>query len=480
MKSLFIKLFCLCLFSVTVQHQLSAIDINGRVLDAGNREAIEAANIVLQTPDSVFIAGTATDQTGEFTFKKIESGDYRLVVSSMGYKNMYVEIQGSNRNIRLDEILLEEDLVMLEGVTVTASATTSRSDKKIIFPSENQLKASTNGVDLLQQLMLPRIQVNPLFGEVKLPGGGEIQYRINGVKTEIQEIKALKPADIIRVEFHDNPGLRYGNAEVVLDYIVYRPETGGSFGLDLSNSPVTEWGNNSINGKINHKKSEFSANYGISHRNFYQTWRDNEEKFTFSDGYELHRKETGEPGHLELRWQYLNGTYSYQDEKNMFSSTFRYYTSYTPHADYKGTLYNVANISDAVYMIDKTSSKFHRPALDLYYQRNMKNDQTLVLNMVGTYNSTDETRFYQESLNNEILTDIHNLVTGDKYSIIGEAIYEKKTGANSVSGGVKHTQAFSDNEYQNGHSYKTEMNQSETFLYGEFKEIGRASCRERV
>ena len=25
--------------------------------------------------------------------------------------------------------------------------------------------------------------------------------------------------NIIRIEYHDNPGLRYGNAEVVLDYI---------------------------------------------------------------------------------------------------------------------------------------------------------------------------------------------------------------------------------------------------------------------
>jgi len=99
----------------------------------------------------------------------------------------------------------------------------------------------------------------------------------------------------------------------------------------------------------------------------------------------------------------------------------------------------------------------------------MKNDQTLVLNVVGTYNSTDESRFYQESLNGDILTDVHNLVKGDKYSIIGEAIYEKKIGANRISGGIKHTQAISDNEYRNGHNYKTEMNQSESYVYGEFK-----------
>ena len=344
----------------------SIIDIKGRILHSQNREAIESANVVLQTPDSVYVTGVATNQTGDFILSKIDEGDYRLVISSIGYKTQYIDIHGYNKNLRFDEILMEEDMVLLDGVTVTASATTSRSDKKIIFPSENQVKASTNGVDILQQLMLPRLQVNPLFNEVKLPGGGEIQYRINGVKVEIQDITALKPADIIRVEFHDNPGLRYGNAEIVLDYIVYRPETGGSFGLDLSESPVTQFGNHNINGKINHKKSEFSVNYGIGHRNFYKTWRDNEEKFTFSDGSELHRKEAGEPGQLKLRWQYLNGTYSYQNDKNMFNASFRYFANNNPHMDYKGTLFNVENISDAVYMIDKASTKFSRPALDLY------------------------------------------------------------------------------------------------------------------
>jgi hypothetical protein len=99
----------------------------------------------------------------------------------------------------------------------------------------------------------------------------------------------------------------------------------------------------------------------------------------------------------------------------------------------------------------------------------MKKDQTLVFNLVGTYNYTDESRFYQESLHDDILTDVNNLVIGKKYSLIGEGIYEKKLGVNRISGGLKHTQSFSDNEYRNGHNYTTEMNQAQTFLYGEFK-----------
>ena len=91
------------------------------------------------------------------------------------------------------------------------------------------MKASGNGMDLLQQMMLPRVQVDLLNNEIKATGNGVVQVRINGVKVEQDEIKALNPSDIIRIEYHDNPGLRYGNADIVLDYIVRRPDTGGSF-----------------------------------------------------------------------------------------------------------------------------------------------------------------------------------------------------------------------------------------------------------
>ena len=88
--------------------------------------------------------------------------------------------------------------------------------------------------------------------EIGVLGGGELQLRINGAKAEVEEIKALQPSDIIRIEYHDNPGLRYGNAEVVLDYIVRRPETGGNFGVDLSQGMNAMWGEYNVFGKVNH------------------------------------------------------------------------------------------------------------------------------------------------------------------------------------------------------------------------------------
>ena len=443
--------------------------IEGNVLHAENREKLEFINVILQTTDSAFIKGTTTDIQGRFLLEDIPSGDYLLAVSGLGYETTTLPATiRANRNV--GEILLNEKAVDLEGVTVAASNMTSSSDRKVVFPTERQVKASTNGVSLLQQLMLPKIQVNPLFNEISLPGGGEVQLRINGVKVELQDIVALIPSDIIKIEYHDNPGLRYGNAEVVLDYIVRRPETGGSFSLSLNDAfKVGMWGNNNFSGRINHKKSEFSVNYYRNHRKFKEMWRDNEELFTFAGGSTLHRKEQGILGLAKMRWEGLTTSYSYQDDKQMLNASFRYHRTNNPNLDYQGVLYNITDPADRVEMIDRTAEKYDLPSLDLYYQRNLPKDQTLVLNVVGTYHKTANDRIYRESRGGTILTDVNNSVEGEKYSIIGEGIYEKKFGQNRLGAGLRHTQAYSDNDYRNGNNYSTEMDQSSTFLYTEFR-----------
>jgi hypothetical protein len=193
-----------------------------------------------------------------------------LVVSTLSCRDgaRPVSTVASNKeSITLPDIFLEEETVDIGEVTVSGSS--RRIDRKLVFPTERQVQASTNGIDLLQKLMLSRLQVNPITRDVSILGGGEVQLRINGVKVEKNDVIALLPSDVIRVEYHDNPGLRYGNAAAVIDYIVRRHETGGNLGVDLQNTfELKKFGNNAVNGRINHKKSEFAVNYSLSPRDF--------------------------------------------------------------------------------------------------------------------------------------------------------------------------------------------------------------------
>lgn len=156
---------------------------------------------------------------------------------------------------------------------------------------------------------------------------------------------------------------------------------------------------------------------------------------------------------------------------NRLVGCYRYFSwCYIINWDYQGVLYNVNDETDMVNMIDRTKNSWTRPSLDLYYQQNLKKKQTLVFNLVGTYNREKSHRIYQESLHNEMLTDINNNVLGDKYSLIGEAIYEKQfSKGNALSFGLKHTQSYSNNEYRNGHNYDTRMNQGNSYIFSEYR-----------
>lgn len=468
MKRIWIIALCM---GCTIQSLIAqGIEIKGTVCNTTN-QPIEFANIVLQTEDSTFVNGVTSNENGEFALKNIDKGNYLLTLSSIGYQSNSITLNGIKDNVNLGRIVLDTIAIALEGVTVTASAQVSQADRKLVFPSERQIKVATNGLNLLQEMMLPRILINTIDNTISLSGGGELQLRINGAKAELEEVKALRPEDIVRIEYHDNPGLRYGNAEVVLDYIVRRPETGGSFGTDLTQGVNAMWGEYNLYGKINHKKSEFGFSYRMGPRDFYGTYRDNEEEFYLADGTYLHRIEKGEPDRLSLLTQNASLNYSLQpSEKSMFSAAFRMFSNRMPHQDYQGILYNADDPTDQVEMQDKSNNNNLIPSLDLYYQHELKNKQTLVVNVVGTYIREKTQRLYQESKDGELLTDIDNYVLGKRYSLIGEVMYEKRfDNGQALSFGINHNQSYSNNEYRNGHLYNTDMNQSNSYLFGEFK-----------
>ena len=77
----------------------------------------------------------ATDNNGSFIFNKVEAGNYRLVLSCVGYNTQYITLNGVKRNTDLGDILLEDASVALEGVIINGSNQINRPDRKLVFPS---------------------------------------------------------------------------------------------------------------------------------------------------------------------------------------------------------------------------------------------------------------------------------------------------------------------------------------------------------
>jgi hypothetical protein len=445
-----------------------SLRIKGQVLSG--KSPVEYANIVLQTADSTFITGGITDELGRFKLENVSSGHYQLNVSSIGYTSKNVNLSPSDHNIDLGVIQIDSSAIALKEVIVKASHIINQADKKIILPTAYQIKASTNGLSLLQQLKLSRLHVDQMRNTITSSAQGDVQLRINGSKVQIQEIRALRPTDIERIEYHEDPSMRYGeNVAVVIDYITKKPTSGGYVGLDTQNSPFSGFGNNGLNVKLNHDKSEFGMYYWGMYRSFGGYWRQNSETFNFADKSSFTRLEEGIPNRFIENHHYSGLYYNYQEGQKWFVNANARFGYDSNNTNCESLLYPINNKQNSVDMLDRSKYKNNSPSVDVYFQRNYSKKRTLVLDVVGTYINSHNQRNYSETKDKEVTTDILSRVKGEKYSVIAEAIYEKGIGKkDKISFGARYNQSYSNNQYLGTITSLTNMKEGRASVYTEY------------
>jgi hypothetical protein len=295
-----------------------------------------------------------------------------------------------------------------------------------------------------------------------------VELRINNVVALKSEVLALPPQSIERIEYIDNPGLRYGDAKAVLNYIIRQRQSGGTLRMDLTNSPVREYGDDLVAAKINYKKSGFGLTLSNSFLNYYHYSRNTSETFYFGS-YKLTRSENGADSRYAslspsavLNYNYVNG------EKTFVNVSLKYTEDRNPHEDFNSRI----TLSDApgqsFGMKDYTSAAVRLPSLDLYVEQALTAKQKLSMNLVATDRYQQTERTYEEANENAPYA-FSSDITSQAYSVIAEGIYENELEQGQFSAGIKHFGKWTDNEYRTSIlPVNSSMRQSETSLYAEF------------
>ncbi len=282
-----------------MEAQAQGTSVRGVIKDGETGLPVEFASVTMMTADSVFISGTTTKKNGGFAvYDTKERGTYMLKISCIGYNTLKTSLKGTGKDVSAGDIYLTAARTELDGITVTASGQTGFSDRKLLYPTSRQVKLSDNGVSLLREMMIPRIEVNSFRNTIATIDGGDVQLRINDAEATIQDIMALQPGEVKRIEYIDSPGMRYGNAEVVLNFIVRRRTSGGNFSSDIMQGVNALWGNYRVSGKVNMRKSELgiSAFSGLSDTGSLRS--NTTETFNLAGGKTLQRIETGIPSKI--------------------------------------------------------------------------------------------------------------------------------------------------------------------------------------
>ena len=460
----------LMMISLLFVHSMTMAEnkISGVLVDNNDSSPLIGATVVLLDEASGSRVGTTTDASGKFELKEVRAGNYVLQCSYVGYDALTIVLRQLDKSTDLGEIRMNASSALLDEVVVKGEKVVQKIDRQLVMPTEAQKKASTNGVSLLQNLQLPNLSVNALNKTITTNYGEAVQLRINGVEVTQAEVLAVRPEEVIRVEYHEQPGLRYGGAGAVIDYIIKKKETGGHLSTDLTNGvSLLGFGDYHVSGKFHRGKSSFTGLMQWSRRDL--EWnRENVETFHYPNNTLINKEMVASPN--KVKYDYITTSFSYlymNGEKSMLNIAFHNDTKDIPNSftDRNSLLIQ----EDKKYAVkDREQSLTHIPSIDVYCQLNLKNDQHLYLDVVGTYLSSNTQRTFSMAEQGQTPVEIFSKTEGDKYSVIGEAIYERPLWMGKLTTGMKHNQAYMNNVY-NGDSFtEVSMNTAETSFFAEY------------
>lgn len=442
----------------------------GRLIDNHNLP-IEFANIQLLNPkDSSFLCGGVSNANGDFVIP-CQQKQALMKVSFVGYKTICKLVPIA----RIGNVRMQANSYLLKGVTVEAARVVEKVDRQIIFPTKEQVKTASNGYDLLDNLSLPTIIVNRAERKVQSLKGGDVQIRINDVKASMQDVLALQPDEVTKVEFINVPGLKYGdsNLDAVINYQVRRRYAGYVGGVSTMQGTKAGFNNSDGYFKYNVKKSEFSINYSFSYRSVEERSYESLGTYHLPTGETLHRNYLGYDSPFLYTTNNVQLGYNLSEpDKYTLNVRLNFYNHNSPVRG-MNQLYQESGKANQ-YLQNNRKMLEQIPSLDIYYSLNMPHDQNLALNLVGTYIGTDyqyRMREYtfnkspDESVKNAPLTDYSYDATGRKRSLIGEGTYSKSWKQMALSVGGQYNISHTDNIYVGSSNADTELKYSNLYLF---------------
>ena len=356
-----------------------------------------------------------------------------------------------------------EKSVTLEEVTVKASKVVNKPDGMIIYPTEAQKQASNNGYSFLDKLTLANLRIDNINHSITaIDNRGSVQLRINGIVADKQEMLALNPKDITKIDFINNPGVRYGEGiAYVINIVTHRTESGYTIGTDLTSALTTLQGDGMAYGKRNKGKSEWSLSYDINGYRFKGSKSTQLAEYSLNDGsiYTIERNDAESLRKAIAHEAKL--TYSWAD-----STATVFQASLSGAFNNAPDNYKLKDIIDGSRQYSATSQdddKSYSPVLDIYFFRQFTPRQSITANAVGTYISTQTSSYYDEG------TPYQYEVDGKTASLLTEVVYENRLKPFTLSTGLNYSYKYTKNDYRGDASSLTKTNNNRLYAFAEIK-----------
>ena len=191
-------------------------NVSGVLVDSLNNERLPYVNVgLMRAIDSVFVAGTSSNDDGYFKLEHIPDGKYVFFVSSIGYESIKKTLD-INSDLDMGVIKMKSGSTRLDEVVIVEKRPlfSNEGEKTLYNVSEDPSVQTGTVSDALQNA--PGVEVD-VEGNVSLRGVSSVEIWINGQPSNLNE-ENLKtylqqmPANALeRIEVITNPSARYAS-----------------------------------------------------------------------------------------------------------------------------------------------------------------------------------------------------------------------------------------------------------------------------
>ncbi|MCM1152274.1 MAG: outer membrane beta-barrel family protein [Muribaculum sp.] len=164
----------------------------------------------------------------------------------------------------------------LPELTVKGDNAVLSKNKSTYYPTDQQKKASINGMQLIGNMPIPELQYNPASNAITTANGSEVKYFINGQEASEFEVKMLMTKYATSVEFLEHPtDPKFKNAAYAVNFIVREPEYGGYTRINetlMQDSPISN--SLGIYSKFKYKRMTYDlmAAGDMTNSDYARTW----------------------------------------------------------------------------------------------------------------------------------------------------------------------------------------------------------------